>query len=148
MGELFNPTDEERAAIKSIGEDQDLSDGSVIRQALRHYQLTHERLKAGETVHWSGDADRAIEFAGPSVVGEGVYLAAVNGRQDFRNSYRASLARIAELEALLRECGEHIAGMPQDRLARDLAARIKASHRTSSTWAAPAIATSASRGAK
>jgi hypothetical protein len=60
---VFEPTDEELAAIRAIGAEQDLSDAAVVRQALRHYQLIHERLKAGETFSFSGDAARAAEFA-------------------------------------------------------------------------------------
>lgn len=65
LWELFDPTDEEIAAIREMGEDSDLSPKAVMRQALRHYQKTHFRLKAGETLSFSGDAQRAADFAGP-----------------------------------------------------------------------------------
>jgi hypothetical protein len=60
----FEPTEPELKVIRQIGADQELSDRAVMRQALRLYQLHHARLKAGETVRWSGDAARAAEFAG------------------------------------------------------------------------------------
>lgn len=58
-------SDEEQSAIERLEEELDLSNTQVLRCALRHYQSTHERLKAGETVSWSGDAQRAADFAGP-----------------------------------------------------------------------------------
>lgn len=60
----FEPTDEERAALLELSRATDLSPGAVMRQALRLYQMNHFRLAAGETVSWSGDAQRAEEFAG------------------------------------------------------------------------------------
>jgi hypothetical protein len=66
----FKPTAEELAAIRQIGTDQELSEQAVMRQALRCYQQQHLRLKAGETVAWSGDAQRAAEFAGPLAAGK------------------------------------------------------------------------------
>jgi hypothetical protein len=61
---FFAPTDEERAAIRELAAEQELSEQAVMRQALRLYQLHHVRLKAGETMNFSGDAERAAEFAG------------------------------------------------------------------------------------
>lgn len=58
-------TDAEQSALEKLMEEQALSKPSVFRQALRSYQLDHERRKAGETVIWSGDAQRARDFAGP-----------------------------------------------------------------------------------
>lgn len=55
---------EERAALKALGEEQDLSLEAVIRQAVRLYQQHTKRLKDGETVRWSGDEQRARDFAG------------------------------------------------------------------------------------
>lgn len=59
----FIPDEREAAAIRHIGAEQELSDQAVIRQALRFYQMVHERMKAGETFSFSGDAERAAEFA-------------------------------------------------------------------------------------
>jgi len=57
-------TPEEWAVVSSLGAEQELSDSAVLRQALRHYQRDFERIKAGETVHWSGDEQRLRDFAG------------------------------------------------------------------------------------
>ncbi len=56
----------EDAALKAMAQERDMSEVAVMRQALRLYQLVHERLKAGETFSFSGDAGRAAEFAGLS----------------------------------------------------------------------------------
>jgi hypothetical protein len=64
----FQPTAEELTAIRQTGAELDLSDEAVMRQALRFYQLRHTREKAGETFSFSGDAQRAAEFAGPLAV--------------------------------------------------------------------------------
>ena len=36
-----------------------------MRQALRLYQLVHERLRAGEKMSFTGDQQRIVEFIGP-----------------------------------------------------------------------------------
>lgn len=61
----LNWTAEEQAVITQLGKELDLSDAQVLRCALRAYQADHQRRKAGETVSWSGDAQRAADFAGP-----------------------------------------------------------------------------------
>lgn len=58
-------SDAEKEAIRALSDEQDLPVNGVLRQALRHYQMHIARLKAGETVHWSGDEARARAFAGP-----------------------------------------------------------------------------------
>jgi len=63
-GTTFVPTAEEVEAIDRMSSDLELSATAVMRQALRLYQVDHQRRKAGETVVWSGDAKRAREFAG------------------------------------------------------------------------------------
>jgi hypothetical protein len=55
----------EWAAVAQIGADQELSTSAVLRQAVRLYQMHLYRLKAGETLSWSGDEQRAKDFAGP-----------------------------------------------------------------------------------
>jgi len=73
--EPFPLSDKERAALQQIMQEQELSATAVWRQALRSYQMDHERRKSGETVTWSGDAERAREFAGPlasAPAGDGV----------------------------------------------------------------------------
>ena len=54
----------ETEALKALAKDKGMSEVAVARQALRLYQLVHERLKAGETFSFSGDGERAREFAG------------------------------------------------------------------------------------
>jgi len=61
----YRPSDDERRAIAELSLGLDLSPGAVIRQALRLYQLDYYRRRAGETCTWSGDEQRAREFAGP-----------------------------------------------------------------------------------
>lgn len=55
----------EMQVLDRLSAEHDMSKTAVIRQALRFYQLVHERAKAGETVHFSGDIARAVEFVGP-----------------------------------------------------------------------------------
>jgi hypothetical protein len=55
---------EEREAIRNLAIEQEMGTGAVLRQALRLYQMHHHRLRAGETCHWSGDAQRMQDFAG------------------------------------------------------------------------------------
>jgi hypothetical protein len=54
----------ETEVLKALARDKEMSEVAVARQALRLYQLVHERLKAGETFSFSGDDKRAREFAG------------------------------------------------------------------------------------
>ncbi len=58
-------TAEESLAIANLAIDTELPEQNVVKQALRHYQLHRHRLMKGETHHWSGDAERAADFAGP-----------------------------------------------------------------------------------
>lgn len=57
-------TDLEQEALERLMAEQELSAQRVMIQALRQYQSDHERRKAGEMVTWSGDAQRARDFAG------------------------------------------------------------------------------------
>jgi predicted transcriptional regulator len=54
----------EMRVVEQIAADTDLSKTAVIRQALRLYQLTRDRLKAGEVCTWSGDRERQMLFVG------------------------------------------------------------------------------------
>ena len=56
----------ERSALRLLAKKQGLTVFGVQRQALRLYQQHCQRLEAGETCTWSGDAQRAREFAGPT----------------------------------------------------------------------------------
>lgn len=57
-------SDKELTALETLAREKEMSQGAVLRQALRMYQLIHERTKAGETFSFSGDARRAAEFKG------------------------------------------------------------------------------------
>jgi predicted transcriptional regulator len=60
----LNISDPEMAVIDRLAAEHDMSKTAVLRQAIRFYQLMHDRLKAGETFHFSGDQQRAMEFIG------------------------------------------------------------------------------------
>ena len=67
MGEktmTLNLSEREMRVLEQIASEQDLSKTMVLRQALRIYQLIHERMKAGETFGFSGDRQRIVEFVG------------------------------------------------------------------------------------
>lgn len=55
----------ELSALDGIATEMDMSRSAVMRQALRLYQLVRVRAAAGETFGFSGDAQRAREFAAP-----------------------------------------------------------------------------------
>jgi len=61
----LNLSEREMAVVEQLAADADISKTSIIRQALRWYQLTQARVRAGERVFFSGDEQRAIEFVGP-----------------------------------------------------------------------------------
>ena len=63
----YTPSPKELEALMRIAADQQLSLDGVVRQAVRWYELLHTRLKAGETFSFTGDAQRARDFAGPDV---------------------------------------------------------------------------------
>lgn len=63
----FTLSPDEQTAVQMLAAEHGLSEGSIIRQALRLYQRHNARLRNGETCHYSGDAERAHEFAGPLV---------------------------------------------------------------------------------
>jgi hypothetical protein len=58
-------TPQEQVAIDDMARQKGLSIAALYKQAMRLYHLHDARLAAGETVHWSGDAQRAGDFAGP-----------------------------------------------------------------------------------
>lgn len=60
----LNLPQREMRALDAIAREQDLPKTMVMRQALRMYQLIHERMRAGETVSFSGDVQRAVKFVG------------------------------------------------------------------------------------
>lgn len=61
----LNMNDDEMAALEALASEFDMSKTAVIKQAFRLYQLVVKRQEAGETFHFSGDKDRAIQFIGP-----------------------------------------------------------------------------------
>lgn len=61
----LNIRDEEMAAIEAMCLEHEMSKTALIKQALRVYQLISARQKAGETMTFSGDRERAILFIGP-----------------------------------------------------------------------------------
>ncbi len=63
----LNLSEREMAVVEELAAEMDLSKTGILRQALRWYQLTHIRLKAGEKVIFSGDEQRMIEFVGPGL---------------------------------------------------------------------------------
>lgn len=67
----LNLSAREMAVVEQIAADTDMSKTAVIRQALRLYQLTRERILAGETMHFSGDQERVALFIGPDFIPSG-----------------------------------------------------------------------------
>lgn len=61
----LNLSDEEMEAVEKMAADGDMSKTAVVKQALRIYQLIKVRMHAGETMSFSGDPQRAIQFIGP-----------------------------------------------------------------------------------
>lgn len=60
----LNLRPEEMAVVEDMATRHDMSKTSIIRQALRLYQLVNARLAAGETMHFSGDQERVALFVG------------------------------------------------------------------------------------
>lgn len=61
----LNLSDAEMDALDELSFIQEMSKTGLIKQALRLYQLVVKRAANGETLHFSGDMDRAIMFIGP-----------------------------------------------------------------------------------
>ena len=59
-------TKREAEVLAQLAEQLDLSKNQTMRQALRMFQLVRARLDDGETIHFSGDAERAAMFYSPS----------------------------------------------------------------------------------
>lgn len=64
----LNLTNAEMGVLESFAEEFGMSKTAVMRSALRLYQLVQHRLKNGETMTWSGDHKRLVEFVGPDFV--------------------------------------------------------------------------------
>lgn len=61
----LNLPDRENDVLEALCAEQEISKTILLRQALCLYQLIHERLRDGETFHFSGDQQRAVLFVGP-----------------------------------------------------------------------------------
>lgn len=61
----LNLTGREMDVLEGFANEFDMSKTAVLRSALRLYQLVQHRLKDGETLTFSGDAKRVLEFVGP-----------------------------------------------------------------------------------
>lgn len=61
----LNLTQREMAVVEELAASHELSKTALLRQALRLYQMVHERVKAGETMTFSGDKERVAMFIGP-----------------------------------------------------------------------------------
>lgn len=61
----LNLSGEEFEALENMALEGDMSKTAVLKQALRIYQLIRVRMKEGETMSFSGDPQRAIQFIGP-----------------------------------------------------------------------------------
>lgn len=65
----LNLSDREMAVVEELAAQAELSKTAVIRQALRLYQLVSIRIRAGETMTFSGDKERIALFVGPGFEG-------------------------------------------------------------------------------
>lgn len=61
----LNLSEREMAVVEDMAGESGLSKTGVIKQALRLYQLIQTRIKAGETLTFSGDKERIALFIGP-----------------------------------------------------------------------------------
>lgn len=61
----LNLSDEEMAVVERLSEEHDMSKTAVLRQALRLYQFVQQRMADGETMSFSGDPARLLQFIGP-----------------------------------------------------------------------------------
>lgn len=64
----LNLSKAEMDVLEGFAEEFGMSKTAVMRSALRLYQLVQHRLKSGETMSWSGDHQRLVEFVGPDFV--------------------------------------------------------------------------------
>jgi len=56
---------EEMERLEQYATEFDMSKTAVMRSALRLYDLVQHRLRAGESMSFSGDHARHVEFVGP-----------------------------------------------------------------------------------
>lgn len=60
----LNMPQREMDVLEQLAVHHDMSKTAVMRQALRMYQMIHERIRAGETMSFSGDKTRQAMFIG------------------------------------------------------------------------------------
>lgn len=70
MGEVtrtmtLNLSAREMATVERLAAEAELSKTALIRQALRLYETINSRIRAGETMTFSGDRERVALFVGP-----------------------------------------------------------------------------------
>lgn len=61
----LNLSAREMGIVETMAAEHELSKTALIRQALRVYQVIQTRLKAGETLSFSGDPGRVLMMIGP-----------------------------------------------------------------------------------
>ena len=61
----FNLSDTEMEVLSALAKEQELTKTQMLKQALRFYQLVLQRARNGETISFSGDPGRIVEFVGP-----------------------------------------------------------------------------------
>lgn len=61
----LNLSPEEMASVEEMAIFADVSKTALIKQAIRLYQLCQHRIRAGETMSFSGDKERIALFVGP-----------------------------------------------------------------------------------
>lgn len=61
----LNLSEREMAAVERLAAEQELSKTGLIRAALRLYEVINQRIRAGETLSFSGDKERIALFVGP-----------------------------------------------------------------------------------
>jgi hypothetical protein len=61
----LNLSAREMAVLEELAASHEMSKTGVMRQALRLYQLVNARIRAGETMSFSGDKERIALFIGP-----------------------------------------------------------------------------------
>ena len=61
----LNLSDREMATVERLAAEQELTKTALIRAALRLYDMVNHRIRAGETMTFSGDKERVAMFIGP-----------------------------------------------------------------------------------
>lgn len=67
----LNLSEREMAAVEEMAVRHELSKSALIRQAIHLLQLVEHRIRAGETMTFSGDQERIALFLGPGFTPKG-----------------------------------------------------------------------------